>query len=766
MSMSPRHHPHDIIGEHYEIISLLGEGGFGETYLAINQRRLNEYCVVKYLKPYNHNSLDLEAVEGILQREAKALYRLNHDQIPRFIEFFRENNDFYLVQEYIEGTPLNQEIKEGCKHSEEYVLNFLKDILNILVYIHENNIIHRDIKPSNIIRRKKDNKLCLIDFGLGKITEDISSLYVVEPPETHGGGTRGYTPPEQLTGNPMFCSDLYAVGMTAIKALTGIHPYNFNRDQNHEIIWRSPEIKVSHNLAKIIDKLVRFYFGNRYQLGKDVLRDIESIKIGSVWGNKVYLTLFFCILFTILVMGNLKFLSIIFTQSCAKKLEDYDQISCGEKALIRITNLDKQKGVRFFKIGDYKSAIDSWNKALKKVPNDPETLIYINNAKLLLENRKFSTIAVAIPLGKSSEGGDAGQEILKGVAQFQNKINQKKKEFGLQIIIANDDNNPKQAEENAKILGQNHSIVAVIGHYSSDITITTLPIYQAQNLVLISPTSSADELSSQGDFFLRTIAQDSDNIKNLSQYLIKQKKGEKAAVLYNPYSQYSLSLYNAFLKQDANTELNIVQTFNLSDSLFNERQTIAEIATKGVNTLVLFPDAKVDNDAFKNAINIIVANHNNFLIIGGDALYSRDILAKQELSEGIIISISWHYLNSADHNFVCESKQLWGGYASYRTANSYDAAKTIMTAIEQTSVNSFSQKMEQLFNSNFQRKKIHDQLKRDDFKLQGVTGTIEFEPNGNRKNPPTILVKVVADTSSEYGYKFVPVHNKNTVPNC
>ncbi|MEA5532767.1 bifunctional serine/threonine-protein kinase/ABC transporter substrate-binding protein [Crocosphaera sp. XPORK-15E] len=763
MSMPPRHHPHDIIGEHYEIILLLGEGGFGETYLATNQRRLNERCVVKYLKPYNHNSLDLEAVEAILQREAEALYRLNHNQIPRFIEFFREKNDFYLVQEYIEGTPLNQEIKDGCQHSEEYILNFLKDILNILVYVHENKIIHRDIKPANIIRRKTDNKLCLIDFGLGKITEDISSLYVVNQSESHAGGTRGYTPSEQLTGNPMFCSDLYAVGMTAIKALTGIHPYNFPRDENHEIIWRSPASKINHNLAKIIDKLVRFYFVNRYQSAKNVLRDI---KIWINWEKKVYLILFILLAVTSLGIGGLKLFAIIFPQSCSKILENYDQISCGEELIIENANLDKQKGVNYFKNKDYKNAINSWEKYLNKEPNDPETLIYLNNAKLLLDNKEFSTIAVAIPLGKSSEGGDAGQEILRGVAQFQKKINRQSIKLGLQVIIANDNNNAKQAKDNAKILGENKKIVVVIGHYSSDITKVALPVYQDQKLVLISPTSSADELSSQGYFFFRTIAQDSDNIKSLSNYLIEKNKAEKVAVFYNPYSEYSLSLYNAFLKQNANTELNIVQKFNLADPLFDERKTIAEVAKKGVNTLVLFPDGKVDNDAFKNAINVIVANQNKFLIVGGDALYSRDILAKQELSEGIIIPISWHYLNSSDRNFVCEAKQLWGGYVNYRTANSYDTTKIIMTAIEQTSFNSFSQKIEQLFNPNFQRQKIYEQLKSDDFTLQGVTGKIEFEPNGDRKNSPTVLVKVVPDTSSEYGYSFVPILTKNTIPNC
>lgn len=269
--------------DRYEIIRQLGKGGFGETFLAQDKDLPGKpHCVVKQLKPILSNAFDLQTATRLFDREAQVLYRLgNHDQIPRLLAHFEENGEFYLVQEYIDGNVLNRELTQGRQWSADEVITFLHDILNILEFVHQQNVIHRDIKPANLMRRALDRKLVLIDFGAVK---EISSLGTNLEGKTVIG-TPGYMPSEQVTGEPHFSSDIYALGMTAIQALTGILPKQLPRNPDtHEVVWRHLA-QVRPQLADILDKMVRYDFRQRYQSVNEVLQALSSLvtKSQSKW---------------------------------------------------------------------------------------------------------------------------------------------------------------------------------------------------------------------------------------------------------------------------------------------------------------------------------------------------------------------------------------------------------------------------------------------------------------------------------------------------
>ncbi len=280
------------LGGRYRMIQLLGQGGFGVTFLAEDiQRPGNPKCVVKQFKPMSTDSKTFEAGKRLFLREAQTLEKLGvHKQIPRLLAHFEENQQFYLVQEYIEGHDLEQELLSGKKFSEDEVIKLLQDILEILIFVHENNHIHRDLKPSNI-RRRSDGTIVLIDFGAVK---QISTQIV----NSQGGtfysvaiGTRGYMPGEQAQGFPQFNSDIYALGVIAIQALTGTTPHNLVTDhQTGEIDWRhSLNVVVNPELGDILDGMVRYDFRQRYRSAKMVMDDLKKlsapVNTKTIYGN-------------------------------------------------------------------------------------------------------------------------------------------------------------------------------------------------------------------------------------------------------------------------------------------------------------------------------------------------------------------------------------------------------------------------------------------------------------------------------------------------
>lgn len=275
-----RTNPDQPLGGRYKIIGELGAGGFGQTFLA-QDLHLPDHpqCVVKQLKPQVSDAESFQTATRLFDVEARVLYQLgNHDQIPRLLAHFEENQEFYLAQELIDGEPLTQEMKGGQLWSETQVIAFLQDLLPILTFVHEQNVIHRDLKPSNLMRRRQDGKIVLIDFGAVKQV----STQVVNPQtgqtRTISIGTQGYTPKEQLGGNPRFSSDIYSAGIIAIQMLTGVHPRNLAEDdQTGEISWRDRAPHVSAELADFLDNMVRYDFRARYPTAAEALVALRNL---------------------------------------------------------------------------------------------------------------------------------------------------------------------------------------------------------------------------------------------------------------------------------------------------------------------------------------------------------------------------------------------------------------------------------------------------------------------------------------------------------
>jgi len=263
----------------YHIIKHLGGGGFGQTYLAEDKKRSgNLRCVVKQLKPQFTDPQTLSIARRLFKTETDTLHQLGtHPQIPELLDHFEENQEFYLVQELIEGIDLSKEITPGQQLSESEVMAILQEIVQILVFVQQHKVIHRDIKPSNLMRRNSDGKIFLIDFGAVKqISTQIGNTTGQTPP-TICIGTGGYMPAEQNNGQPNFGSDIYAVGMTGIEWRTGILPHELPKDANGEIIWRD-RVQVSAGFANILNKMVRYHFRDRYQSAAEVLQALNNLR--------------------------------------------------------------------------------------------------------------------------------------------------------------------------------------------------------------------------------------------------------------------------------------------------------------------------------------------------------------------------------------------------------------------------------------------------------------------------------------------------------
>jgi serine/threonine protein kinase len=286
-----------VISGRYQIIQSLGGGGFGQTFLAEDLQLPDHHkCVVKRLQPTSNENFIWEIASRLFETEARVLHKLgNHDRIPRLLAHFTEAHEFYLVQELVDGYDLTNEITSIERSADGYsvgrmneaqALAFLIDVLEILTFVHQQGAIHRDIKPANLMRRRTDGRLVLIDFGAVKQVGTAIAASTIG--STVAIGTDGYMPNEQAIGKPRPCSDLYAVGAIAIQGLTGVAPNLLSEDlETGELAWRqSPDhaalkyrAQVSNELARIIDKLVKYDFRDRYQSAEAVLIDVQKLKV-------------------------------------------------------------------------------------------------------------------------------------------------------------------------------------------------------------------------------------------------------------------------------------------------------------------------------------------------------------------------------------------------------------------------------------------------------------------------------------------------------
>jgi serine/threonine protein kinase len=269
-----------VLENRYSPLKSIGRGGFGKTYLAEDIKKFGEQCVIKQFAPYYGN--DSETEKNRFRDEAKQLQRLGeHPQIPALLAFFAERGYLYFVQQYVAGENLAEELERCGLFDEARIRDFLQDLLGILQVVHQQGVIHRDLKPYNIMRRKSDQKLVLIDFGISKQVEANSATGT-------SIGSLGYSPLEQFWGGKAYpSSDLYSLGATAFYLMSGISPHEILAIRMEETSpahahnwvedWRK-HVKqpIGDNLGAVLDKLLHMDYKQRYQSAGDVLRDLQQ----------------------------------------------------------------------------------------------------------------------------------------------------------------------------------------------------------------------------------------------------------------------------------------------------------------------------------------------------------------------------------------------------------------------------------------------------------------------------------------------------------
>ena len=279
----------------YHLVKGLGKGGFGATFLAADLALPGKpLCVIKQLRPNTDNPNFLAMARELFEREAKTLGQVgNHPQIPRLLDYFEDRQQFYLIQEFVKGNNLQQEVKKLGVFNEAKARQVLKEILVILRDIHRQKVIHRDIKPANIIRREIDDKLVLIDFGVVK--NQVNSVGAASEQTAltaFAVGTPGFAPPEQLAMRPVYASDVYALGVTCMYLMSGKAPKNMECDPiTGDINWFK-YVDVSESFGDILLKMLEVAVKSRYKTADEVLQvlDMEN-HVDSLAESMVYPTI-------------------------------------------------------------------------------------------------------------------------------------------------------------------------------------------------------------------------------------------------------------------------------------------------------------------------------------------------------------------------------------------------------------------------------------------------------------------------------------------
>ncbi|MEH1893328.1 MAG: serine/threonine-protein kinase [Nostoc sp.] len=289
-----------LLDGRYVTIKLLGRGGFGAAFLARDRRIPGmRQCVVKQFQPAGNLTLNqLQQAQIMFEREAEVLAQLgnDHEQIPDLFAFFpvivnslqpgQQDQFFYLVQEYIDGQNLEEELVQQGKFSEQQVLEVLQEILKVLKFVHHRGIIHRDIKPSNIMRRR-DGKLFLLDFGAVKLVTNAASGSA----SSTGIYSMGFAPPEQMAGGQVFPStDLYALAITLITLLTNQEAIQLFDAYTNQWKWRS-QVTINPRLADILDKMLLPAANQRFQSAQEVLDALNSQPLAATQLNSPSVTL-------------------------------------------------------------------------------------------------------------------------------------------------------------------------------------------------------------------------------------------------------------------------------------------------------------------------------------------------------------------------------------------------------------------------------------------------------------------------------------------
>jgi len=266
-----------LLDDRYRPIKFLGEGGFGRTFQAIDEKRLNTPCVIKQFLPQQVGSAALAKATELFQQEAQRLQELGkHPQIPDLEAFFPQDGRLYLVQDFIDGQNLLEEFENQGRLKEPQIRIILTELLPVLQFIHDNQVIHRDIKPENIIR-SKNGQLFLIDFGVSKETSGTILTRVGTVT-----GTPGYAPPEQFRGMVYHSSDLYSLAVTCVRLLTGHFQKADGADElfdTRKMQWQWQKyVSLSQELTTVLETMLQDIPTRRYDSAAEVLAALANQK--------------------------------------------------------------------------------------------------------------------------------------------------------------------------------------------------------------------------------------------------------------------------------------------------------------------------------------------------------------------------------------------------------------------------------------------------------------------------------------------------------
>jgi branched-chain amino acid transport system substrate-binding protein len=402
--------------------------------------------------------------------------------------------------------------------------------------------------------------------------------------------------------------------------------------------------------------------------------------------------------------------------------------SIGNRLLIQErVNPDKQKGIEAFARGDYQKAIASFKQSLLQQPNDPEIIIYLNNAQAGNNPLK---IAVSVPIGTNL---NVAQEILRGVATAQDEINQNGGIKGqkLQVQIVNDKNDPEIARKLAQELVKDRQVLGVLGHNSSEVSLAAAPIYQQGGLVMISATSSANNLSGFGNYIFRTLPGTKVMAEALADYAVKTARKTKIAFCYDSQTPSNVSFKDEFLAALVSRGGQLVPTVcDLSVPNFNPTAAVTQAINSGADGL--FISSHIDH--IESAIALARANQGKLALFSSSTLYTvKTLEAGQQAVQGLVLTAPWH--PQVNSSFANRMSQRWRGKVSWRTATAYDATQAMIAGLQQ----------------NQRRDGLQQALHSRGFTVEGASGAVSFASNGDRISHP-VIVQV---QSRGVGYDFV-----------
>lgn len=758
------------LGGRYEVLDVLGAGGFGHTYIAADRQRPGApHCVLKHLSFSSQNADMLKQARRMFAQEAATLERLGkHEQIPQLLAYFEEQGEFYLVQEFIQGKPIAHEIPEGTALSERATVELLEDVLSILVFVHDEEVIHRDLKPENLIRRSSDRAIVLIDFGAVKTIEaQINPARYTQSIPVY---TTGYAASEQCLGRPQFNSDLYSLGMIGIQCLTGTHPTFLDADpRSGELLWKN-QVTARPELIAILDFMTQYQSSNRYASAREVLQDLAKLHASDIQAYQP-------------------------TDAIAKRPQEgpiapssapsSTPSSTPHPAHTQITQPEPLK-LRFkpWKVGAIAASISaaallgtallkpsilqltrnglianpsSVSTDLRSGPSDrpllppdtvdnPETQIYLNNTQA----QTAHTIAVVLPFGRFPQ---AASEVLRGIAQAQTEVNQNGGVAGkpVKVLLADDENQPDRASALAQTLSQNPQVLGIVGHGSSDTTLAAAGIYKTQQLVTLAPISSATSLSGFSPYLFRTMPSDRLPARALSQHMTGHLKKRRAAVFFSSKNTYSQSLKTEFKNalfygnqaygnqtygnQAYGRQGEIVTEIDITLPDFNPAEALKLARAKNAEVLI-FATSPSDVD---RALLVIQTNRQALPVLGSDALYSNKVRdALNPTPPSLTLAVPTQQVGLDQSPFARSARRLWKTPVTWRSALAYDATVALTRAIATAQT---ARKTTDI------RDQIRSALASPQFQVPGSVGPIRFTETGDpqeaiqlvtlRSNPTT-----------------------------